>query len=190
MRGWHGVRNPRQFPTLHFSRGTARMPEVPISVYQVARIGINLLSSITDAFTGKPFQGRVRMGIHIRNKVPSWTLTPSIMTRPQCTDTLQLVLDLAQEALDTVTLLLLISIRLVMLITHESSHRSGQRTHTITHPRTFRRKDDSLHPSLSVVPTIIRTIGGVVAGRTINKHPWCVFLDSILTLRRRRGRYA
>jgi hypothetical protein len=77
----------------------------------------------------------------------------------------ELILDLAEEAFDTMTLFLFTSFNLLMLITHKGSHGSSQRTHAFTHPRTFGGEDDSLHSSLSVVPTIIRTIGGVVARR-------------------------
>jgi hypothetical protein len=77
----------------------------------------------------------------------------------------KLILDLAEEAFDTMTLFLFTSFNLLMLITHKGSHGSSQRTHAFTHPRAFGGEDDSLHSSLSVVPTIIRTIGGVVARR-------------------------
>jgi hypothetical protein len=63
------------------------------------------------------------------------------------------------------TLFLLIPFALLMSVTDERSHGCGQRAYTLTHVGAFASKDDSLHPSLSVVPTIIRTIGSVVAVR-------------------------
>lgn len=60
-------------------------------------------------------------------------------------------------------LFLLIPFALLVSITYKGSHGYGQRTYTFTHVGTFVSEDDSLHPSLSVVPTIIRTIGSVVA---------------------------
>lgn len=161
-----GTRDNSNVALLAWQRTDVRSA-APRTLHRASGIGGNHESSITDTFTDKPFRRRARMAVRVRNRFSSWTPTPAVMTRPSCTGPLQLVLDLAQEALDTVTLFLLTPFGLVMLVAHKSSHRCGQRAHTITHPRAFRSEDDALHPCLSVVPAIIRTVGGMVAGGSI-----------------------